>query len=228
MRLDRFLSNAKIGTRSEVKKYINKGKVKVNDKIIKKSSHKLSKEDEVYFKEKKVVPYHDVYIMLNKPKNYVCATIDNLHSTVIDLIDHPFKNDLSIAGRLDIDTTGMVLLSNDGNFVHKVISPENKVFKRYIIKYSGKLTEEKINKIKNGIDLADFKTLPAKIKEIDENTLMIEIREGKFHQIKRMISAIDLTLESLERVKIGELSLDIDLGKWRALNEKDIKKIFEL
>lgn len=227
MRLDKFLSNAKMGTRSEVKKYINKGKVKVNDKIIKKSSHKLSKEDEVFFKDKRVIPYHNIYIMLNKPKNYVSATIDKLHPTVIDLINHPYKNDLSIAGRLDIDTTGLVLLSNDGKFIHEIISPENKVFKRYIVNYSGKITNDKLNKLKNGINLGDFKTLPSKVKEINESTLQIDIREGKYHQIKRMISAIDLNLLNLERIKIGDLPLDIGMGKWRMLHEKDIKKIFE-
>jgi len=227
MRLDRFLSNAKLGTRSEVKKYINKGKVKVNDKIIKKSSHKVKNEDEVFFKEEKVTPYHDVYIMLNKPENYVSATVDKLHPTVIDLIDHPYKNDLSIAGRLDIDTTGFILLSNDGHFIHEIISPENKIFKRYIVKYSGELTKEKLNQLKDGIDLGDFITLPAKVEIIDENTIQIDIREGKFHQIKRMISHVGLALDKLERVKIGSLFLDVEMGKWRLLDKKDIKKIFE-
>lgn len=227
MRLDKYLSNAKIGTRSQVKKYINKGKIKVNNNIIKKSSYKVNKEDIVFFQENKVIPYHDLYIMLNKPKNYVCATKDNYHSTVIDLIDHIYKEDLSIAGRLDIDTTGLVLLSNDGNFIHKVISPENKVYKRYIVEYKGTINKEKLNTLKNGIDLGDFITKPAKVSILEDNFLQVDIREGKFHQIKRMVDYIDLELISLNRLKIGNLSLDIEIGEWRLLNEKDIKKIFE-
>lgn len=227
MRLDKFLSNAKIGTRSQVKKIINSGKVKVNNKIIKKSSFKVNEEDEVFCKDEKVIAYHNIYIMLNKPKNYVSATLDNFHSTVIDLIDHPYKNDLSIAGRLDIDTTGLLLLSNDGEFIHRVISPDNKVFKRYIVEYKGDLNEEKINQLKNGVDLGDFITLPANVDALENNKLQIEIREGKFHQIKRMIDHIDLNLINLHREKIGNLSIDLEMGNWRLLNENDIKKIFE-
>jgi 16S rRNA pseudouridine516 synthase len=226
MRLDKFLSNAKIGTRTQVKKLINKGKIKVNDSIIKKSSYKIAKEDEVYYNDERIIPYHNVYIMLNKPKNYVSATNDNFHSTVIDLIDHPYKNDLSIAGRLDIDTTGLILLSNDGDFIHNVISPESKVYKKYIVKYRGIITEDKMNILRKGIDLGDFITQPSKVKILDEDLLQIEIQEGKFHQIKRMVDYIDLKLLNLHRERIGNLSLDVSMGKWRLLNNLDIKKIF--
>lgn len=226
MRLDKFLSNAKIGTRSQVKNIINNGKIKVNNNIIKKSSYKITKEDNVFYNNKKVTPYHNVYIMLNKPKNYISATKDNFHSTVIDLIDHPYKNDLSIAGRLDIDTTGMILLSNDGKFIHDIISPSNKVFKKYIVEYRGNLTQDKINVLENGIDLGDFITLPSKVKILEKNLLQIEIKEGKFHQIKRMIDYIDLDLLNLHRESIGNLHLDLDVGEWRVLNNQDLKKIF--
>jgi 16S rRNA pseudouridine516 synthase len=220
MRLDKFLSNAKIGTRRQVKKIINSGKVKVNNKIIKKSSFKINEEDEVFYKDKKIIAYHNIYIMLNKPKNYVSATVDDYHPTVIDLINHPYKHDLSIAGRLDIDTTGLLLLSNDGEFIHKVISPDNKIFKRYIVEYKGILNKKKINQLKNGVDLGDFITLPAKVESLENNKLQIEITEGKFHQIKRMIRYIDLNLIHLHREKIGNLSIDVEMGDWRLLNDK--------
>ncbi|MDK2945361.1 pseudouridine synthase [Geotoga petraea] len=226
MRLDKFLSNAKIGTRSQVKKLINKGKVKVNGSIIKKTSYKITKKDEVFYNDERIIPYHNIYIMLNKPKNYVSATDDKFHSIATDLIDHPYKNDLSIAGRLDIDTTGLILLSNDGDFIHKVISPENKIFKKYIVEYKGNITEDKINKLIEGIDLGDFITKPSKVKKLSDNFLQIEICEGKFHQIKRMIDYIDLELVNLHRKSIGDLSLDVDIGEWRLLDNQDIEKIF--
>jgi 16S rRNA pseudouridine516 synthase len=142
------------------------------------------------------------------------------------LIDHPYKNDLSIAGRLDIDTTGLILLSNDGDFIHNVISPESKVYKKYIVKYRGIITEDKMNILRKGIDLGDFITQPSKVKILDEDLLQIEIQEGKFHQIKRMVDYIDLKLLNLHRERIGNLSLDVSMGKWRLLNNLDIKKIF--
>jgi 16S rRNA pseudouridine516 synthase len=228
MRIDRFLSNAGYGSRSDVKKLISQKKVKVNDKIITSSSLKINENDEVYFDNQFVIPYHNVYIVMNKPKNYISATKDDKEETVISLINHRFSEKLSIAGRLDKDAHGLLILSNDGEYIHKVISPNKKVYKTYEITFEGELTDEKIKSLETGIDLGDFISKPAKIKILKENLLQVKICEGKYHQIKRMIDKIELNLLDLKRTAIGKITLnDLEEGSYKEIDYNEAQKALE-
>ncbi|BBE32135.1 pseudouridine synthase [Tepiditoga spiralis] len=218
MRLDKYISNAKIGTRREVKALIKSGKVKVNEKIIKKSDYKVTNEI-IEVNNNIITPHKKIYIMFNKPKGILSANKDYKRKTVFDLIKHPYVNELSIAGRLDLDVHGLLLLSNDGTFIHKVISPKKNVYKTYEIIFEGVFTEEKKKRLESGIKLNEFTTKPAIVSLLSKNKLELKILEGKFHQVKRMIASIDLKLIDLKRTSIGSLKVDIPEGTYRELKE---------
>lgn len=208
-----------------MKKYISNKRIKVNEKIILKHSHKLTKSDKVYFDNKIVIPYHYVYIILNKPKNYVSANIDKKEKTALSLIDHIYKEDLSIAGRLDKDSHGLLLLTNDGNFIHQIISPEKEIYKTYKVKFEGELSNDKLDLLKSGINLGDFISKPAIIEIISKNEIIIKIYEGKFHQIKRMMKKINLNVTDLQRIAIGNLRLEkLNAGEYKEISYSLAKK----
>ena len=191
MRLDKLLSHCGYGTRKEVKQLIRKGHVMVNGEIIKKDDHQIQEEqDEIYCLGEKVSYRKYVYLMLNKPAGYISATYDQVHPTVIDLIEGYEHYELFPVGRLDIDTEGLLLVTNDGQLAHHILSPRKHIAKRYYAKISGVVTKEDQMIFKNGIDLGDFTSMPAdlKILETDRENSEIEvvIYEGKFHQVKRM------------------------------------------
>jgi len=222
-RLDKFLVNAKVGSRSEVKKLIKKGLIKVNGEIIKKFDYKVSNEDIIEYNNEVVEGSRLVYIMINKPIGYLSSTYDSRDKYVLQLIDHKFKDELSIAGRLDKDAHGLLFLTNDGGLVHKIISPNKNIFKTYEVKVEGDITKEKLKKLENGIDLKDFTTKPAIIEKVEDNIITIKISEGKYHQIKRMMKAVGLTVVDLKRIAIGNLYLgDLKEGEWIEIEKPNI------
>ena len=217
MRLDGYFSSLGILSRVEAKKEIRRKKVKVNDIIVCDYSYQVKDTDIIKYNDEVVTYEKFVYYILNKPADYVCAREDNLSKTVIELIDDTHK-DLTTVGRLDKDTTGLLIITNDGNTVHDLTSPRKHVDKIYYATIDGLVKDSDIEKFKDGLDIGDDKkTLPSILKIIsrDEknNTSEIEvtISEGRYHQVKRMFEAIDTKVTSLKRIQMGKLELPSSL-----------------
>lgn len=255
MRLDKFLANSGIGTRKEVKEILKNKKVSVNDIFVKDGKVQIDEEKDVVKYENKIVNYKPfVYIMMNKPAGVISATEDNHHKTVIDLLNNNYKTyDIFPVGRLDIDTEGLLLLTNDGVLSHNLLSPKKHVDKKYYVKIARPLSESDIKKLENGIKLEEnFITKNAKIEIIknnfeknsenfefienkktennvkeNENLVYITIFEGKFHQVKRMFKAVGNEVLYLKRLKMGNLWLDesLELGKYRELTEEELNSL---
>lgn len=229
MRLDKYLAHYGIGTRKEVKSYIRKGFVKVNSQIIKKDDFKVDIEKDCVEFHDEIIQYKPyVYIMLNKPAGYVSASQDQIHSTVVDLIKGYENYDLFPVGRLDKDTEGLLILTNDGDFSHKLLSPRRHHLKLYYAKVDGIVDENDIKKFKEGIYIDDYQCFPANLSIINigenESEVYIEIFEGKFHQIKRMVQALGKKVTYLKRVQIKTLKLDenLKLGQYRELTDHEL------
>lgn len=226
MRLDKFLCDNNIGTRSQVKEYIKKGQVTVNGQTARKPETKVDEtKDTVTFQGREVRYRKYVYYMLNKPEGVVSATNDNTAPTVVSLLTVPEQKDLFPVGRLDKDTTGLLLLTNDGALAHDLLSPKKHVDKTYLVKPEQPLSEEDIHHLESGLDIGDDKpTAPAKVVLTEDGDLLLTIHEGRFHQVKRMLQAIDNQVLTLERVSFGPLSLDpsVKRGEYRALTEEEI------
>ena len=215
------------GSRKEVKELIRKGFVSVDGEIVKSDDIKVDENSEVIICDE-VVNYDEyVYLMLNKPDGYISATYDNKLPTVLDLIYGYESRNLFPVGRLDIDTYGLLILTNDGKLAHKLLSPKNHVAKKYYLKYDGKFDESFVEIFKNGIKIDDYITKPAIFENLGNNEAYITISEGKFHQVKRMMEYVGCTVTYLERVSFGNLNLDIDLkrGEFRPLTNEEIEKL---
>lgn len=235
MRLDKFLCETGFGTRSEVKTLLKKGQVSVNGEIAKKPELKVDENtDEVVCNGRKAAYAALEYIMLHKPSGVLSATEDRHQRTVLDLLEDTVRQDLFPVGRLDKDTEGLLLLTNDGELAHQLLSPKKHVDKIYYAKINGPVTEEQVQKFQEGLDIGEKKpTLPACLKIIKsgaESEVLVTIHEGKFHQIKRMFQAIDGQVTYLKRLSMGTLVLDENLrpGEYRHLTEKEITQLKEL
>ena len=228
MRLDKFLANMGVGTRSEVKQLLKKGSVKVNQNIVKLPKlHVNPNSDEIMVNDE-VVSYIDkVYIMLNKPKGYISATEDEVHPTIIDLIPEYAHLNIFPVGRLDKDTEGLLLVTNDGQFNHEVMNPNKHVSKTYEVYSKHPITQFDIDKFKSGIELSDGKLKPAILKKVDNYVSHVTIYEGKYHQVKRMFHSIENEVLELKRIKIAQLELDhnLDLGSYRLLSQIDFDNL---
>lgn len=228
MRLDKFLANMGVGTRSEVKQLLKKGAVKVNQNIVKLPKlHVNPNSDEIMVNDE-VVSYIDkVYIMLSKPKGYISATEDELHPTIIDLIPEYAHLNIFPVGRLDKDTEGLLLVTNDGQFNHEVMNPNKHVSKTYEVYSKHPITQFDIDKFKSGIELSDGKLKPAILKKVDDYVSHVTIYEGKYHQVKRMFHSIENEVLELKRIKIAQLELDhnLDLGSYRLLTQLDFDNL---
>lgn len=227
IRLDKFLSQMNIGTRSEVKNAVKKGKVCVNGTICKNPDIKIDETTDEITYENQVVSYEKyVYYMLNKPAGVVSATKDNLDKTVMDLFhDVPLK-DLFPVGRLDKDTEGLLLITNDGELAHNLLSPKKHISKMYRVLTREKVTDLQISALEKGVDIGEDKmTLPAIVDKKDSNEIFLTIYEGKFHQVKRMFKSVGNEVTYLERLKMGELMLDASLerGAYRKLTIDEIE-----
>ena len=228
MRLDKFLKDTGFGSRKEVKILIKQKRVSVNDTLVSNEGLSINEEKDVVKVDNQIVKYVKyVYIMLNKPQGVISATTDNIHTTVIDLINDFKYLDLFPVGRLDIDTEGLLLITNDGALSHNLLSPKKHVDKTYFLKTNNSLTSDDMKRIEDGVYLDNELTLPAKIEKVSEYEYLLTIHEGKFHQVKRMIEAVGKSVTYLKRVSFGPLVLDnnLPLGKYRFLTEEEILKL---
>lgn len=231
MRLDKFLSECGICSRSESKIFIKKGMITVNGKKAAKGEEKIDPDnDEIMFKGQKIIYAEFEYYMLNKPAGVVSATEDKNDKTVIDLVPKPHAKDIFPVGRLDKDTEGLLIITNDGETAHRLLSPKKHVDKTYFVRTSGgEIGTEEAEKLENGVDIGEEKlTLPAEIEilkngEISES--LLTIREGKFHQVKRMFKAVGREVIYLKRISMGNIKLDesLEKGECRKLSEDEIK-----
>ena len=235
MRVDKLLSNVGVASRAELKKYCKQGLLSVNGKVINNPGVQVDSEnDDVRFNGEKIVYREFVYIMLNKPDGYISATFDKYDPIVLDLIDQsylvfePFP-----VGRLDKDTEGLLVLTNDGQLAHRVLSPKKHVPKTYYAKIQGKVTEEDILAFEKGVILDDgYETMPSQLKILksdDMSEIELTIHEGKFHQVKRMFESVGKKVVYLKRLSMGKLKLDesLKLGEYRELTEEEVKLIEE-
>lgn len=232
MRLDRFLCEMNLGTRSQVKKLIAQGQVLVNGRVAKKAEDKIDETgDEVCFRGEVLVYKPYVYYMLNKPAGVVSATRDNTAGTVVELLKPgDRREDIFPAGRLDKDTEGFLLLTNDGALAHSLLSPKRHVDKTYRALLEHPLSEADAGRLEDGVDIGEEKpTLPCKIEFLQENLILLTIQEGKFHQVKRMLQAVGNRVLALKRVSFGGLTLDEALspGAYRELTEDEVKVLYD-
>ena len=235
MRVDKLLSNVGVASRAELKKYCKQGLISVNGKVINNPGVQVDSEsDDIRFNGEKIVYREFVYIMLNKPDGYISATFDKYDPIVLDLIDQsylvfePFP-----VGRLDKDTEGLLVLTNDGQLAHRVLSPKKHVPKTYYAKIQGKVTEEDILAFEKGVILDDgYETMPSQLKILksdDMSEIELTIHEGKFHKVKRMFESVGKKVVYLKRLSMGKLKLDetLELGDYRELTEEEVKLIEE-
>lgn len=229
MRLDKYLCHATGLTRSRAQGMIRGGQVTVDGEVVKDPSRKLPAGAEVTWQDQKVEPAGHRYFMLNKPVGVVCATTDSQQKTVLDLLDMENKKGLHVAGRLDIDTTGLVLITDDGDWSHRLTSPRHKLGKRYRVNLAEPVDESLVERFAEGIELRNEKnkTLPAKLEIITPTEVYLTLSEGKYHQVKRMFAATGNRVTALHRERIGAIELDSDLqpGMWRALILEEIESI---
>lgn len=239
MRLDKLLAHTGFGTRKQVKKIVRDGHITVNGELVKNSATKVDPEiDDVRIGAERIYYEEFVYFMLNKPAGVISATEDLFHNTVLDLLEptdlvqepHP-------VGRLDIDTEGLLILTNDGQLTHQLTSPRREVDKEYYAIVQGIVTEEDIEKFAEGLLIDDeddkFTALPAQLSilELDEEAetseIEVIIHEGKYHQVKRMFKAVGKEVLYLKRMRMGNLKLDenLPLGEYRTLTEKEIEEL---
>ena len=235
IRLDKYLADMSIGTRQEVKKYIRQGRVKINEDIIKKPEYKIREdEDKITFDGAPVAYETFEYYMLNKPAGVISATEDKRDKTVLDLIKEKKRKDLFPVGRLDKDTEGLLLITNDGALAHRLLSPKKHVDKCYYAEISGGVTEDDVRVFKERINIGTQEepawTMPAELKILEKGTvsrIRLTIREGKFHQVKRMFLAVGKEVVYLKRERMGALVLDEELapGEYRKLTDSELKSI---
>ena len=231
MRLDKYLCETGFGTRSQVKDLLKKGQVMVNGEVVKKPELKINETtDQILCQGKKVSYQKNIYLMLHKPAGVVSATEDNREKTVLDLVrPEDRKNGLFPVGRLDKDTEGLLLLTDDGELAHWLLSPKKHVDKTYYAKIDGQVTEEHVKQFREGLDIGDEKkTLPAVLTILlsgPVSEIEVTIHEGRFHQIKRMFEAVGCKVTYLKRLSMGSLVLDetLPLKEYRPLTEAELE-----
>ena len=227
MRLDKFLADMQIGTRSEVKKLIQKGHVSINDQIVKKVDTKVDEETIVYVDGLRVDYVSYEYYLLNKPAGFLSATQDSHYPVVMELVPC-IRKDVGIVGRLDKDTEGLLLLTNDGELNHRLLSSKNHVLKKYYVQVDTDIPDNAEDVFSKPIVFEEFTSLPAEFEYIDNRRAYLTICEGKYHQVKRMFEKIGCTVTYLKRVQFGSLTLDgLESGQYRTLTEGEIKDLYE-
>ncbi len=237
MRLDKYISDFTEMTRSQAKKALKAGEITVNGQVIKKGDDKVSFSDSILWKGVPVWGQQFQYIMLNKPAGVVSATTDNHDITVVEYIktkvpvmdyEVVLAKDLFPMGRLDKDTEGLLVLTNDGELAHRLLSPKYHVEKTYFVKVDGELQAEDAEAMKAGMDIGEKqKTKPAKLQILSATECHITITEGKFHQVKRMFAKVGKPVVYLKRISMGTLMLDdkLEVGEWRFLTPEEIRSL---
>lgn len=229
MRLDKYIAQTTDLSRTLVKVALRGKRVLVNGEITKNAALDIGPNDTVQLDGNTLSAAGPRYFMLNKPAGYVCATSDNLHPTVLELLDEPNLQVLHIAGRLDIDTTGLVLITDDGPWNHRVTSPKSECAKTYYVTLYTDLVDDAEERLQAGLQLHHEKQLtkPATLERLYKNEVRLTICEGKYHQVKRMFAALGNRVVELHRERIGDIVLDdtLELGEYRALTEAEINSI---
>jgi len=220
-----------IGSRSQVKALVKQGQVTVNGGIVRSADQKIDEfRDEVAF-QGKILRYQEFhYYMLNKPQGVVTATKDNTCSTVMDLLPAELRKKLFPVGRLDKDTEGLLLITNDGDLAHRMLSPTKHVDKTYHVTIAHSLSEKECQALEQGVDIGeDSLTRPAKVEILEGKIILLTIHEGKFHQVKRMLKAVGNEVTALKRISFGPLMLDETLkpGEYRELTDAEVRKLHE-
>lgn len=232
MRLDKFLTEMEIGSRSQVKTYIKKGLIEVNGVVCKDADYKLDENTDTVLYAGEVLSYQKFqYFILNKPQGVVTATRDEKEKTVMDLLEGVRKKDLAPVGRLDKDTEGLLLITNDGALAHRLLSPKKHVDKVYRVKLAKPIGQEEIAQLEAGVDIGDESiTMPAKVQKVLDMEILLTIHEGRFHQVKRMLKAVGNEVVHLKREVFGCLQLEENLitGTYRELTTEEIVKLKEL
>jgi 16S rRNA pseudouridine516 synthase len=226
MRLDKYIASVTDLSRQDVKKAIKAGKVSIAGQVANNSATKIAVDEVVELEGQPLREAKSRYFMLYKPLGYVCSQKDSEHTTVFELLDEDNLDKLHIAGRLDIDTTGLVLLTDDGNWSHRITSPKAQCKKTYLLETVDPITNESVKSLERGVQLKNEKnlTLPASVELIDEQSARLMITEGKYHQVKRMFAAVGNKVDVLHRERIGNIELDEDLlpGEYRMLTAQEI------
>lgn len=229
MRLDRFLCENNLGTRSLVKQWIRKGLVSVNGTIIKQPEYKVLEESDTVLCQGREVLYQKyVYYMLNKPAGTVTAREDTLSPTVMALLKDAPGKDLAPVGRLDKDTEGLLLITNDGALAHKLLAPKSHVPKTYYVTLRDAFTKDQKQMLTQGVYIGEKKPcMPAGTEQLEPQTILLTIHEGKFHQVKRMLQAVGNEVLYLKRIRFGSLPLDESLapGEYRPLTERELSEL---
>ena len=225
MRLDKYLVECGIGSRKEVKKIIDGKLVSVNDKIISSPKENIDEEKDIVKYRDEIIKYKKFrYYILNKKSGYITAVDDPRDKTVMDLLpEWVIKKDLAPVGRLDKDTEGLLLLTNDGQLNHRLLSPKSHVDKTYYAELEKNISEDDLEKLRNGVDIGGYMTMPALAEKIEDKKIHLTIKEGKFHQVKKMLEAVENKVVYLKRISFGNLKLnDMELGEVREVNLEDI------
>ncbi|MCL1141339.1 16S rRNA pseudouridine(516) synthase RsuA [Shewanella gaetbuli] len=229
MRLDKFICESTELTRSMAKKALHRSEVTCDGVVIKDPGFKVSEKTEVYLDGQLISVIGHRYIMMHKPVDTICSTIDEVYPSVLSLMDIEKPDTLHIAGRLDADTTGLVLITSDGQWSHKITSPKKDCGKTYLVELADPISAELISVFANGIELRneDGLTKPAILNIIDSHNAQLTISEGKYHQVKRMFAAVGNKVVNLHRQAVGEIQLDSELmpGEWRHLTQEEIDSI---
>jgi len=225
MRLDRFICKSTELTRNEATRLIHAGEVVVNDELITNESAQVHEDNTIMLNGQRLKARSFRYIMMHKPSDTICSNIDEAYPSIFNYIDIDKASELHIAGRLDADTTGLVLITDDGRWSFKIISPDRQCEKVYRVGLRDSIADDVALKFEKGVWLQGEKqrTLPARVSVISPKEVLLTITEGKFHQVKRMFAAVGNRVISLHREKIGGIRLDIDVGQWRYLTIDEVK-----
>ena len=228
-RIDKIISSQTNYSRKDVKKLISQKKIRVNDEIVKRPEQKVNEQqDAIYIEGQKLDMKKNIYLVLNKPQGYISTTEDKTAKTVLDLVPEQYiRKGLFPAGRLDKDTTGMMIITDDGEFAHNILAPRKHIEKTYRVQIDIDITEEMKEKFKQGIVLKDHVCCPATIVVENKNTALITITEGKYHKIKRMFGCFGAKVVRLHRISMGGLQLPSDLreGQCRELTAEELEKV---
>lgn len=230
-RLDKFLCDCGAGTRSQVKACIKAGRVTVNGTVEKDNGAKINPiQDKILFDGEELKAVGRVVVLMNKPAGYVTATEDKIEKTVMQLLPEKYKGlDLKPVGRLDKQTEGLLLFTNDGALLHDLISPKKRVEKEYYAKHAGTASLQDVQAFREGLVLKDgTQCLPAKLEPLGDGESRVTVCEGKYHQVRRMMASREMTVEYLERIREGSLTLgDLPRGRVRELTEEEVEELLK-
>ncbi len=229
MRLDKFICKSTEIARSDATAILHSGVVLVNGEVIKNEATQVHENNRITLNGKLLTARASRYIMMHKPPDTICSNVDETYPSLLNYLDIEKTQDLHIVGRLDADTTGLVLVTDDGRWSYNIMMPKKQCRKVYRVNLRDAVAGDVISRFAQGIQLQgeDVLTLPAKLDVISSKEVMLTITEGKFHQVKRMFSAVGNRVVALHREKIGDVSLDIVMGQWRYLTPVEIQSFLK-